>query len=55
MKSLILNGSNKHSHQLRFCDKCERRQPPEGGIAMGNGRWYCAGCWMRRNHKEKSK
>ena len=55
MNQINLNGSARHSHQLRFCDKCERKQPPEGGIQMGPGRWYCASCWLKRKHKEKSK
>lgn len=55
MRNIQLNGSSKQSHQLRFCDKCERKQPPEGGVAMGTGRWFCASCWLKRNHKEQKK
>ena len=51
MKQINLNGSARHSHQLRFCDKCERRQPQEGGVQMGPGRWYCASCWVRKTNK----
>lgn len=55
MKSVSLNGSSRNSHPLRLCDKCETKKPPEGGIQMGSGRWYCASCWMKRVHKEQSK
>ena len=55
MKNLNLDGSPKHSHQMKFCDKCETKQPPEGGIQMGVGRWYCASCWLKRNRKEQKK
>jgi hypothetical protein len=53
MRNLNLNGSPKHSHQLRFCDKCEIKQPPEGGVQMRPGRWLCAQCWLTRNRKEE--
>jgi late competence protein required for DNA uptake (superfamily II DNA/RNA helicase) len=53
MKNLNLDGSSRHSHQLKFCDKCETKQPPEGGIQMAIGRWYCAQCWLKRNRKEQ--
>lgn len=53
MKQINLSGSARHSHQLKFCDKCEIKQPPEGGIQMRPGRWLCASCWLKRNHKEK--
>jgi late competence protein required for DNA uptake (superfamily II DNA/RNA helicase) len=53
MKIISLGGTPKNSHPLRLCDKCETKQPPEGGIQMGVGRWYCASCWLRRNRKEE--
>lgn len=53
MKAMTLKNTPRHSHQLRFCDKCERKQPPEGGIQMSPGRWYCASCWIKRNSKGK--
>lgn len=53
MKSVNLNGSSRNSHPLRLCDKCETKKPPEGGIQMRPGRWLCASCWLKRNHKEK--
>jgi hypothetical protein len=55
VKNINLNGSPKHSHQLKFCDKCETKQPPEGGIQMRPGRWLCASCWLARNRKEQKK
>ncbi len=36
------------THQLKHCDKCETKKPPEGGIQMKPGRWLCANCWLRR-------
>jgi transposase-like protein len=35
----------KHKAALRLCSKCEQKRVPEGGIDMGRGRWYCAGCY----------
>jgi len=48
---ISLNNTPRNSHPLRFCDKCERKQPPEGGVQMGTGRWYCASCWVRKTNK----
>jgi late competence protein required for DNA uptake (superfamily II DNA/RNA helicase) len=53
MRSLSLNGTPSNSHQMKFCDKCETKQPPEGGVQMSVGRWYCASCWLKRNRKEE--
>lgn len=55
MKPISLTGTPRNAQPLRFCDKCEIRQPPEGGVQMRVGRWYCASCWLRRNHKEQKK
>jgi hypothetical protein len=53
VKNMILNGTPRNSHQLKFCDNCESKQPTEGGIQMRPGRWLCASCWLKRNHKDK--
>jgi hypothetical protein len=55
MKHISLPNSGRQSQPFKFCDKCEIKQPPEGGIQMGIGRWYCASCWLKRNRKETSK
>ncbi len=55
MRNISLPNSSRQSHQLKFCDKCEIKQPPEGGVQMRPGRWLCASCWLKRNHKEKKK
>jgi hypothetical protein len=55
MKNLNLNGTPIHSHQMKLCDKCETKQPPEGGIQMRPGRWLCAQCWLARSRKEQKK
>jgi hypothetical protein len=55
MTDLTPTGRSRQLHPLKFCDKCETKRPPEGGIQMGVGRWYCASCWLKRNHKEKKK
>jgi len=33
------------AHPFMLCDKCERSKPPEGGVQMSSGRWYCQKCW----------
>lgn len=53
MRSMSLNGTPANLHQMKFCDKCETKQPPEGGVQMRPGRWYCAQCWLKRNRKEE--
>ena len=50
MKAMTLNGSSRNSQPLRLCDKCETKKPPEGGIQMGHGRWYCASCWIKKTN-----
>jgi len=55
VREMTLKNSTRNGQPLRLCDKCETKKPPEGGIQMGHGRWYCASCWMKRVHKEQSK
>lgn len=51
MKNLVLDGSARNTHPLRLCDRCETKKPPEGGVQLGQNRWYCAGCWIRKSNK----
>jgi hypothetical protein len=46
LQRIELKGTH-HSHQFKFCGKCEAEKPPEGGIDMGQ-KWICASCWTRR-------
>jgi hypothetical protein len=55
VKQMVLNGSSRNSQPMRLCDKCETKKPPEGGIQMGPGRWYCAACWLKRVQKEQKR
>lgn len=32
---------------LRECSKCKEERVPEGGVAMGGGKWYCASCYRK--------
>lgn len=41
-------GSKQPIHQLKHCDKCDDKRPPEGGIQMNPTKWYCARCWTKR-------
>lgn len=51
MRQIALNGSSRNVQPLRLCDKCETKKPPEGGVQMGLGRWYCAPCWVKKTNK----
>ena len=47
---IVLTGSTRSDNPLKFCDKCEKKQQPEGGVSLGNGRWYCTTCWRRKTN-----
>ena len=51
MRHMVLNGSSRNTHPLKLCDKCETKKPPEGGVQMAPGRWYCAPCWVKKTNK----
>ena len=46
-----LPGSAIHGQKYKTCAKCEKEQPPEGGIDMSPTRWVCVVCWTRRTQK----
>lgn len=33
---------------FKFCVRCQRDLPPEGGVDIGPSRWICAKCWQRK-------
>lgn len=41
-------GNKQQMHQLKHCNKCDEKRPPEGGIQMSPTKWHCAACWTRR-------
>ena len=41
-------GSRQPIHQLKLCNKCEEKRPPEGGVQMTPAKWYCAACWTKK-------
>ena len=47
----ITLGSKQPTHQLKHCDRCEEKRPPEGGIQMSQSKWHCAACWTKRATK----
>jgi len=35
------------SSQFRFCTgKCQGKKPPEGGVEISPGKWWCGACWI---------
>lgn len=48
---LKLPGSTKNGQNYKTCARCEKEQPPEGGIEMSPIQWICVVCWTRRTQK----
>ncbi|CAB4136542.1 hypothetical protein UFOVP312_13 [uncultured Caudovirales phage] len=48
-QNINLNGNLKQPvHRYKFCDQCETKKPPEGGVQVRPTRWVCAACWVRK-------
>jgi hypothetical protein len=45
---MTLPGSSRNTQPLKLCDKCETKKPPEGGVQIRAGRWYCKACWIKK-------
>lgn len=48
MKNKVIDNDSRNAHPFRLCSRCEEKKPPEGGVAMGPGKWVCAACWLYR-------
>ncbi len=52
---LKLPKTDTSSAAYRHCSKCDKPQPPKGGIEMSPGKWICASCWTRRVFTNRKK
>lgn len=50
---LKLAGSPPSSQKYKTCARCEKQQPPEGGVELSLTRWICVVCWNRKKASMK--
>ncbi len=50
---LKLAGSTKTGDRYKTCARCEKEQPPEGGVELSPTRWICVVCWNKKKASQK--